>query len=84
MPPDPSGAFQRRAVDRPGVVPCTTCGADVRLPVDELWLNDGQALRPPTLVSFRCPHCRRRIYLDPKDEVDRARDEAADAANDEG
>lgn len=75
--------FQLRAVDRPTSIRCSTCGNDIPLPATEPWLTIGDEARPPELVSFRCPHCRRRIYLNVSDEPDRARDEAADAINDE-
>lgn len=59
------------------------CGHDVPLPATEPWLTINRETRPPELASFRCPNCRRRIYLRPDAEQDRARDEAADAINDE-
>jgi hypothetical protein len=48
-----------------------------------LAIVNGQAIPPECLVSMRCPHCRRRIYLDPADESRREQDEDSDALMDE-
>lgn len=59
------------------------CARTVPLPSVEPWLIVDGERRPPALVSFRCPHCRRRIYINSANEADRERDETADSLHDE-
>ncbi len=76
--------FVRHAIDHPGSAVCRFCGATAPVPTTEPWaIVNGQAIPPDCLVSMRCPHCRRRIYLDPADESRREQDEDSDALMDE-
>src|SRR5687767_12042224 len=53
----------RHRMDHPGSTTCPRCQRDVPLPNDEPWLVIGGVATPPQCMeSFRCPHCRGRIY----------------------
>lgn len=76
--------LHHRAVDHPGSITCSHCGAEVALPKTEPWLMvNGEAVPPGSLESLRCSACRGRIYLQPVDEATRERDAELDAREDE-
>jgi len=70
MSADEDVRFVDRAVDHPGALTCGHCGGDVPLPKTEPWIMVEGTARPPALVSVRCPHCDRRIYLNPAEARD--------------
>jgi uncharacterized protein with PIN domain len=75
--------FQQRAVNNPGSTVCPNCQREVELPREEPHLIVGLETQAPQLMSLRCPHCRKRIYLVPTAEDERARDAECDALEDE-
>lgn len=76
--------FQHRAIDQPGSVTCPHCAERVSLPRTEPWMIVGGIAAPPeSLVSFRCPRCKGRIYVSPVDEQQREEDARLDELDDE-
>ena len=75
--------FQRRAVDNPRSTTCPHCARVVPLPKDEPWLVVDGVFVEPHLESFRCPECRKRIYVGPADTETQLNDAELDARDDE-
>lgn len=75
--------FRHQAVDHPGWVPWPHCAKTAPLPADEPWLIVDGVPRQPHLESFRCPHCRGRIYLQPVTDEEKTWDADHDAIEDE-
>ncbi len=65
-----------------GSATCPDCHADAPIPPREQWLSIDGLETAPRLQSFRCPHCRTRIYLIAVSEQDRADDARRDARED--
>ena len=71
-----------RAAGDPRSVPCPHCHAEAALPAQPPWLIVDGVEWEPQVVSFRCPHCRGRIYLAEPTDEDRAADAERDALSD--
>jgi hypothetical protein len=74
---------EHRAVDHPRSVACPHWAATVALTETAPWVViGGVTLQPGSLHSFRSPNCRRRAYLFPVTNDQKAADAEFDAPRD--